>query len=80
MWLYGDSLAIPNECLQSVEYVPFDFEDDLVGKIILYGGSKYMIIYQSEYSVFVYQKSLNYRELLEKGKFLDGSPCGKLKQ
>lgn len=64
------------------EYVPFDFEDDLAGKVMITIGktTKLIITSQQENWVNTHDLTFTYQELLEKFTFLDGSPCGKLKQ
>lgn len=63
------------------KYVPFTFDDDLIGKIIvdIKGRAKYMITGQTSSGVF-HLSWCNYADLLKYYKFLDGSPCGKLEQ
>lgn len=61
-------------------YEPFGFEDDLVGKVVVIHKSKYLITGQSERKIHIVNGGfISYKELLESYKFLDGSPCGKLK-
>ena len=65
---------------EAPEYIPFTFEDAefLIGKIV---SSK-----KKQYKVMIFEcnkKSVQhytYEELLNNWTFLDGSPCGKLKQ
>lgn len=75
--------AIPNECLQLVEYVPFDFEDDLLGNRIIDKETrkhKSIITSQVERGIGTDDEAILYKDLLEDFTFLDGNPCGKLKQ
>ena len=62
------------------EYIPFTFEDakQLIGKIVKSKESNWveMIIWCSDTSTSV----ADYEDLLSDNTFLDGSPCGKLKQ
>ena len=62
------------------EYIPFTFEDAefLIGKIVKSKNEKWieMLIYASENEI----SNISYGFLLDCYTFLDGSPCGKLKQ
>ena len=64
------------------EYIPFTFEDDLVGKIVVRKTKKvkFLILGQTDNSVFVGIDWLSTHILLEDFMFLDGSPCGRVKQ
>lgn len=68
--------------LNGNEYVPFDFDDDLVGtKIMTKDKScKQIITYQSEFIIKLGHIVLDYVELFDEYILYDGSPCGKLKQ
>ena len=66
-----------------LKYIPFDINDELVGKIVLYKGGdiiRQMIIKQIEESVTVGNNPFftSYATLLNMYIFQDGSPCGKL--
>lgn len=62
------------------EYIPFTFEDAefLIGKIVKSKNEKWieMLICASENEI----SNSSYEFLLDCYTFLDGSPCGKLKQ
>lgn len=62
------------------EYIPFTFEDAefLIGKIVKSKNEKWieMLIFASENEI----SNISYGFLLDCYTFLDGSPCGKLKQ
>ena len=59
--------------------VPFTFEDNLVGKIILTKGYKTMILSQHETGILTVNTSflIDYDRLLNYYTFEDGSPCGR---
>ena len=69
------------------EYIPFDYNDDLVGKVVrsnkpnkVVNHPKLLIIKQCYENVLVGDYLfISYQELLESYIFLDGSKCGKLK-
>ena len=63
------------------EYVPFDFNDDLIGKVVIHRDAKLKgIIFMQEIDmVQVSDKTYSYSQLKQFYTFLDGSPCGKLK-
>ena len=65
---------------QATEYVPFTFKDAefLIGKVVKHKKDKWveLITYCSENET----SSCMYEDLLSDYTFLDGSPCGKLKQ
>lgn len=62
------------------EYVPFSFEDAefLIGKVVKHKKDKWveLITYCNKYETSL----CRYEILLDNYTFLDGSPCGKLKQ
>lgn len=60
------------------KYVPFSFEDDLVGKVLIEGGIEFLVIGKSENGLFMNGLFYTFEELLENWKLKDGSPCGKL--
>lgn len=63
------------------KYVPFTYEDDLLGLKVEYvnGKKRNMITKQVPSGVyFTNNVSFNYEQLLKYYKFLDGTPCGKL--
>lgn len=66
------------------EYVPFDFSDAemVVGKVIKNNSNtlKFLVYGAENEGVLIDNRSLCYKALLNNYKFLDGSPCGKLKQ
>lgn len=67
-----------------VEIIPFDYSDDLVGKVVceknIDNPTKKMIIFQDTYHVGLFNSGfISYRELLDKHIQHDGSPCGKEK-
>ena len=67
------------------ELVPFDYEDNLIGKIIVYKRKykgKYMIISQNEVEIVYIDESYGkitktYANLLTYYAFIDGTNCGK---
>lgn len=75
------NIRIPYFCLEKLKYVPFTFENDLVGRVVKDDRRKYLIIEQT-IDNWLYlgcnHYSFNTIELLKKFTFLDGSPCGKL--
>ena len=80
---------IMDECKLRVkpepEIIPFDYSDDLVGKVVAtkHLQLKNLIVAQSERGVSLVvgintsDGFLTYEELLSEKVFLDGSPCGK---
>lgn len=66
------------------EYVPFDFSDaeKLIGKAVVFksDGNIYQIIAVNKTHCAVCTEGWEYKMLLESFTFLDGTPCGKLKQ
>ena len=60
------------------EYIPFTFEDAefLIGKLVKSKNWIEMIIWCSDTST----SATDYETLLSDNTFIDGSPCGKLKQ
>jgi hypothetical protein len=65
------------------KWIPFTFEDALVGRKVKLKTSNYiaLIIAQTDQDVNVNGDGwLIFQELLDNYIFLDGSPCGKLKQ
>lgn len=64
------------------QYVPFTFEDDLLGLKLVYINSKKRCIITKQVPSGVYftnNVSLSYEQLLKYYKFYsDGTPCGKL--
>ena len=67
------------------EYQPFDFSDaeSLIGKVIKSKNSKNIFLITgydvSENYFIVGNTTQNFKTLFENCEFLDGSPCGKLK-
>lgn len=64
------------------KYKPFSFKDDLVGKVVvLQNMYKAIISGQSPSRVHIsgYDNPVLYNDLLKGWTFIDGSPCGKLK-
>lgn len=65
---------------ETPEYVPFTFEDAefLIGKVVKHKKDKLveLITYFSENETAI----CPYEHLLDNYTFIDGSPCGKLKQ
>lgn len=62
-----------------LQYIPFDFSDDLLGMKIKDDDSKYQITYQDSEGIGTYHSFVRYQQLLDEFTQLDGSPCGKLK-
>jgi len=64
------------------EWIPFTFEDDLLGKQVIAKDKscKAVISYQNVTCIIIGDETVEYDELLEDYTFLDGTPCGKLKQ
>lgn len=65
------------------EWIPFTFEDDLVGRKVKLKNSDYivLIVAQTGQDVNVIGDGwIVFQELLDNYIFLDGSPCGKLKE
>ena len=66
------------------EYIPFTFEDaeQLIGKTIKSksGNSIYIITAINYEYIGIWKNNINYDQLFDIYTFLDGSPCGKLKQ
>jgi hypothetical protein len=63
-------------------YIPFTFDDNLVGRVVVTrGGGKALIVGQIEGGVYVGAglEPITYMALLL-WTFLDGSPCGKLSE
>lgn len=61
------------------KYVPFSFDDDLVGKVVINGNIKAIILAQKVDFVRVDAMAwTDYIGLLKNYTFLDGSPCGKI--
>jgi hypothetical protein len=62
------------------KFVPFTFEDNLVGKVIVRKrfSSREMITVQTSSDVRNDSMPISYKELLELYVFSDGSPCGKM--
>ena len=76
---------ILNDCIRvrikpEPKLVPFTFEDELLGRKIIYSdGTRAMITAQKKDGVYI-GGSLNltsYSSLISTTKFEDGSPCGK---
>ena len=65
---------------ETPEYVPFTFDDAefLIGKVVKHKKDKWveLITYCSENETAI----CPYEHLLDNYTFIDGSPCGKLKQ
>lgn len=59
--------------------VPFDYNDDLVGKVVKDKSDiiKELIIIQATKSVILGNSEVTYQGLLDYYTFLDGKPCGK---
>lgn len=69
---------------QELEYVPFTFEDVNLFKdswfIHKTDNTLYKIVGITEHRVYFSGNSCTYTQLFNNFTFLDGSPCGKLKQ
>ena len=80
----NDDYDYPYFVLEKVveQYVPFDFSDDLLGKIVIDKAKTFKsFIYAQKFSnVTFINVDYTYDELLRGFTFLDGSICGKLKQ
>ena len=63
------------------KYIPFDYNDDLVGRVVENKELKFkdMICSQDGTRVYVIGQQILYDNLLKYHTFLDGSPCGKVK-
>ena len=66
------------------ELVPFDYEDNLIGKIIVEKDikRKFMVIFQDEHGIIYIdlhfgEINVSYAELLTCYTFIDGTNCGK---
>lgn len=59
--------------------VPFDFDDDLLGKVVKHKTSniKSVIIGQDNIDTMINKSEISYNFLLYCYTFMDGSPCGK---
>jgi len=57
--------------------IPFDYNDDLVGKVVKIKNLKTLITSQSLSNVFFNEGYTSYKNLLNDFKFLDDKPCGK---
>lgn len=70
--------------IKTKEYIPFDFSDaeQLVGKLVKVkgGDSIYIILFCTNFDVGVGTRRESYFNLFDKCTFLDGTPCGKLKE
>lgn len=64
------------------EYIHFTFEDDLLGKQVIAKDKscKGIITYQGQNDMLVGEFTKTYKYLFDEYTFLDGTPCGKLKQ
>lgn len=65
------------------EYIPFDFSDaqNLIGKTIIENEKTvYLITKVSSKGVLIADEFVHFDYLLKCYKFLNGTPCGKLKQ
>lgn len=64
------------------EWIPFTFEDDLLGKRFTDKESsiKYLLTSQTKTGIGTDDYYICYEDFLKNWIFLDGSPCGKLKQ
>ena len=62
------------------EYIPFTFEDDLLGKILICKNEKEKLIVSVQLKSGIYsgQSFITYSYLLDNYEFVDGKPCGKL--
>lgn len=71
-------IKIMNKPLE--EYVPFTFEDDLLGmKVVSKDKScKAVIVWQDRYRIIIGQYLKTYEDLLRDYTFIDGSRCGKI--
>ena len=68
----------------TTEYVPFDFTDAefLIGKVVKHKDLKEvdLILGVTVHSVCLSISCISFEDLLKNYTFLDGTPCGKLKQ
>jgi len=62
------------------EYVPYTFEDNLVGMTLIYNKIRYLILRQDEEGVKMLLLIRSYEDLLCDCTHLDGTPFGKLKK
>lgn len=68
------------EKIKAPKYVPFTFDDDLLGLKVKYKSTKekMFITYQSEDEIQCGGLNYSYDNLLEDFEFINGTPCGKL--
>lgn len=85
LWEETNTLDVDSDiCIYRIKpkpkLVPFTFEDELLGRKIIYSdGTRAMITAQKKDGVYI-GGSLNltsYSSLISTTKFEDGSPCGK---
>ncbi len=79
MWLNDVEYRIKPE----PRYIPFTFDDNLIGKVIIISGRiKTAIIGQIVEGLYIGSSTqpIEYTGLLNGCTFLDGSPCGKLSE
>ena len=62
------------------EYIPFTFEDDLLGEYIEHKKDrrKGIVTYQGHAGVYTGDTFISYKDLLNHWQFTDKKPCGKL--
>lgn len=65
--------------LSEPKLIPFDYNDDLVGKVVKHKKieSKSLIVTQDAGGLTITSYSIDYFDLLKDYTFLDGKPCGK---
>lgn len=85
-YLLDFNFYVPYFVLEKVkeEFVPLDYNDELVGKVVVSKTSKNkrLIVFQSENTVFTggNNLSVSYQTLMDGFTFQDGTACHKLKQ
>jgi len=75
-----DYYTFPYFVLEKVEYeyVPYTFEDNLIGMTVIHNKVRYLILSQSNFGVHMLSLDRTYEELLKDCKHTDGTPFGKL--
>ena len=79
-------IHVPYFVLEKVkeEFIPLDYNDDLVGKVVKHKNANYkqLIIGQNKDTIFISTNynEVYYRDLMLDYTFQDGLPCHKLKQ